>query len=128
MPTGRQLVRIKPSAALIILTVFVVSYLYSLRNGISLSSFNRKTGGLNETLSPSQNPLGEIKGALSYAPASPDPKKKTLDPTHALDSRIAELNHIAQWQKPAEIKVIGLVFYGRKRFVSILECYLRVSE
>ena len=28
--------------------------------------------------------------------------------------------------KPGGVKVIGLVFYGRKEFVSILDCYLKV--
>jgi hypothetical protein len=31
----------------------------------------------------------------------------------------------ASWQKPAELKVVGLVFYGRRASVSILECYLK---
>ena len=46
---------------------------------------------------------------------------------HAQDMRIAHLKDIAQWDKPIGLKVIGLVFYGRQRYVSILECYLRVS-
>ncbi|OTB12551.1 hypothetical protein K445DRAFT_37646, partial [Daldinia sp. EC12] len=29
------------------------------------------------------------------------------------------------WKKPAGIKVIGMVFYGRKRYVDILDCYLQ---
>ena len=35
--------------------------------------------------------------------------------------------HISRWQKPTGIKVIGLVFYGRRRFAEILQCYLHVS-
>jgi hypothetical protein len=31
----------------------------------------------------------------------------------------------ASWQKPAELRVVGLVFYGRRASVSILECYLK---
>ena len=30
------------------------------------------------------------------------------------------------WRKPASLKVIGLVFYGRREFVEILDCYLKV--
>lgn len=29
------------------------------------------------------------------------------------------------WKKPEGIKVIGMVFYGRKRYVDILDCYLQ---
>ncbi|KAI9804742.1 MAG: hypothetical protein M1825_001110 [Sarcosagium campestre] len=29
------------------------------------------------------------------------------------------------WQKPEGLRVVGLVFFGRKRFVSILDCYLK---
>ena len=35
---------------------------------------------------------------------------------------------LSQWQKPANVKVIGLVFYGRRRFVEILQCYLHVRD
>jgi hypothetical protein len=34
----------------------------------------------------------------------------------------------ASWEKPAELKVVALVFYGRRASVSILECYLKVRE
>jgi hypothetical protein len=34
----------------------------------------------------------------------------------------------ATWKKPADLKVVGLVFYGRRASVSILECYLQVRE
>jgi hypothetical protein len=33
---------------------------------------------------------------------------------------------LRQWRKPAGLKVIGLVFYGRKQFVEVLDCYLKV--
>ncbi|KAH9890866.1 hypothetical protein F4778DRAFT_372114 [Xylariomycetidae sp. FL2044] len=29
------------------------------------------------------------------------------------------------WQKPKDIKIIGMVFYGRKQYVDILDCYLQ---
>ena len=51
--------------------------------------------------------------------------KPPLD-AHALDYRIAHLKEIAEWQKPEGMRVIGLVFYGRRRYVSILQCYLQV--
>ena len=44
----------------------------------------------------------------------------------SLDTQIAHLKEIAEWQKPEGMKVVGLVFYGRRRFVSILRCYLDV--
>jgi hypothetical protein len=34
----------------------------------------------------------------------------------------------ASWKKPADLKVVGLVFYGRRASVSILQCYLKVRE
>jgi hypothetical protein len=33
---------------------------------------------------------------------------------------------LREWRKPAGMKVIGLVFYGRKDFVEVLDCYLQV--
>ena len=36
-------------------------------------------------------------------------------------------SHVLGWEKPPGMEVIGLVFYGRMRFVSVLEPYLRVS-
>ncbi|KAI1190388.1 hypothetical protein F5B17DRAFT_87282 [Nemania serpens] len=29
------------------------------------------------------------------------------------------------WQKPGGVKIIGMVFFGRKRYVDILDCYLQ---
>lgn len=29
------------------------------------------------------------------------------------------------WKKPAGIKVVGMVFYGRKRYVDVLDCYIQ---
>ena len=45
-----------------------------------------------------------------------------------LNSEPLEIGNIVQWQKPAGMKVIGLVFYGRRQFVSILDCYLKVHH
>lgn len=44
----------------------------------------------------------------------------------AQDSRLDHLRAIAEWDKPVGLKVVGLVFYGRKRYVEVLECYLKV--
>ena len=55
--------------------------------------------------------------------------KKPIEPIvplDALDSHINHLKDIAAWKPTKGTKVIGLVFYGRRRFVSILQCYLRV--
>ena len=45
---------------------------------------------------------------------------------HSLDAQITHLKEIAEWRKPEGMKVVGLIFYGRRRFVSILRCYLDV--
>ncbi|MCJ1369199.1 hypothetical protein MMC20_000408 [Loxospora ochrophaea] len=49
----------------------------------------------------------------------------TLPFEPSLNSQISHLQEIQEWQKPVGLKVVGLVFYGRRRFVSILECYLQ---
>jgi hypothetical protein len=35
---------------------------------------------------------------------------------------------VEEWRNAIDFKIVGLVFYGRKEFVSILNCYLEVSE
>ena len=35
-------------------------------------------------------------------------------------------SHSNSFKKPTGFKIIGLVFYGRKQTVSILDCYLKV--
>jgi hypothetical protein len=32
------------------------------------------------------------------------------------------------WKKPADLRVVGLIFFGRHTFVSILDCYLKVHS
>ena len=51
--------------------------------------------------------------------------KPTLN-AHALNYRITHLKEVTEWQKPEGMKVIGLVFYGRQRYASILQYYLQV--
>jgi hypothetical protein len=37
------------------------------------------------------------------------------------------MKDLSHWEKPADIsKIMGLVFYGRRQSVSILDCYLKV--
>ena len=56
------------------------------------------------------------------------PLHKADPATAHFENHIKELHEIAQWKKPSGMKVIGLVFYGRRRFVSILDCYLKVRD
>ena len=57
-------------------------------------------------------------------------EKHTKPPAkqHSLESHIDHLRDVQEWQPPQGMKVIGLVFYGRRRFVSILNCYLKVNQ
>ena len=57
-------------------------------------------------------------------------EKHTKPPAkqHSLESHIDHLHDVQRWQLPPGMRVIGLVFYGRRRFVSILSCYLKVSQ
>ena len=41
-------------------------------------------------------------------------------------AEIASAPHSNSFKKPAGFKIIGLIFYGRKQTVSILDCYLKV--
>lgn len=50
-----------------------------------------------------------------------NPKKIPADKRHKLTSGAPP----GGWKKPAGLKVIAMVFYGRKRNVDILDCYLR---
>lgn len=56
----------------------------------------------------------------------PSKPLKPLAYNHALEGHIEHLREIERWQPPAGMKVVGLVFYGRRRFVSVLNCYLQV--
>lgn len=39
------------------------------------------------------------------------------------------MKDLSHWEKPADIsKIMGLVFYGRRQSVSILDCYLKVCR
>ncbi|MCJ1309322.1 hypothetical protein MMC25_002981 [Agyrium rufum] len=58
----------------------------------------------------------------------PTPSAKPIPrpqyPAHAFDSQIQELRTVADWRKPDDLKVVALVFFGRKRFITVLQCYL----
>jgi hypothetical protein len=46
---------------------------------------------------------------------------------HGSGSHIGEpsSSELRNWKKPAGMKIIGLVFYGRRQFVEVLDCYLK---
>ncbi|KAM0501541.1 hypothetical protein ACHAP8_004529 [Fusarium lateritium] len=63
--------------------------------------------------------------------ATPDPKESKPPKTSATLPRFWSANgenmdDLAHWEKPKGVeKVMGLVFYGRRQSVSILDCYLK---
>lgn len=46
---------------------------------------------------------------------------------HGSGSHIGEpsSSELRNWKKPQGMKIIGLVFYGRRQFVEVLDCYLQ---
>ena len=70
------------------------------------------------TLGP--HPSTHLPSLPGYRPHSVDRE------TAYFEARIKEMHAIAEWKKPRAMKVIGLIFYGRRRFVSVLDCYLKV--
>jgi hypothetical protein len=65
--------------------------------------------------------------------ATPDPKesKDPKDPgtlPRFWSANGENMDDLAHWEKPKGIdKIMGLVFYGRRQSVSILDCYLKVD-
>ena len=51
------------------------------------------------------------------------PTQQSSNTPEAPGSRMKD---IMAWKKPPGMKVVALVFYGRRRYVSVLECYLKV--
>ena len=45
---------------------------------------------------------------------------------HLFRNHTVDSTHSDQWQKPEDLRVVGLVFYGRVEYASILDCYLQV--
>lgn len=50
----------------------------------------------------------------------------SIQNNQVLDGNIARLKEITEWEKPEGMKIVALVFYGRRRYVEILDCYLKV--
>lgn len=71
-----------------------------------------------------------IPYTIHREPALSRPAKllKPLAYDHALEGHIEHLREIERWHPPTGMKVVGLVFYGRRRFVSVLNCYLQVGR
>lgn len=69
-----------------------------------------------------------FRSPVLFHSSQPLIEQETHDETKAQNLRLAHLQEIVKWEKPKDIKIVGLVFYGRKRYVEILECYLRVSS
>jgi hypothetical protein len=61
-------------------------------------------------------------------PSHPPPQQYGPGNAAGSGSHIGEPSSraLSEWKKPKDLKVIGLVFYGRKDFVEILDCYLKV--
>ena len=64
-----------------------------------------------------------------FKPPPPPLSRHGPGSTTGSGSHIGEPDNQAlrAWKKPDGLKVIGLVFYGRKEFVEILDCYLKVG-
>lgn len=61
-----------------------------------------------------------------YKNAAQKPINETLARFWSISSEDA-LSGVKEWKKPKNVKqVMGLVFYGRRETVSILDCYLKV--
>ncbi|KAL7620030.1 Mitochondrial-processing peptidase subunit alpha [Parahypoxylon ruwenzoriense] len=86
-----------------------------------------------------QEPEGSGKSHTTYEPPKPESNSKfcttwPVDENGGYNLQASDrvnkikLDSIAPkdgWKKPAGIKVVGMVFYGRKRYVDILDCYLQ---
>ncbi|KAI1135437.1 hypothetical protein F5Y05DRAFT_421396 [Hypoxylon sp. FL0543] len=87
---------------------------------------------------PEKTEESDGKNSTVYTP--PKPSKEKYCTTWPVDAegeynlqkvdrtRKYKLDSIAPkggWKKPKGIKVVGMVFYGRKRYVDLLDCYLQ---
>ncbi|KAI1758736.1 hypothetical protein GGR53DRAFT_516081 [Hypoxylon sp. FL1150] len=87
-------------------------------------------------LAPFQNPSGEVVSTEQQSESVPGrcttwpvDADGTYTPTHSLRNgtiRPALKSYAPKggWKKPAGIKIVALIFYGRKRTVDFLDCYL----
>ncbi|CAJ2510118.1 Uu.00g060180.m01.CDS01 [Anthostomella pinea] len=79
---------------------------------------------------PANTPVKGSKGVPEeWCTTWPVDEKGNYDAKHkSTGSKKLQLDSYAPaggWQKPAGVKIVAMVFYGRKRNVDILDCYLR---
>ncbi|MCJ1256202.1 hypothetical protein MMC24_004022 [Lignoscripta atroalba] len=69
------------------------------------------------------------RGAPPFEPPDKITALDTAEPlpfdSSSLQSHLDHLVEIQEWQRPANLKVVALVFFGRRRYVSVLNCYLQ---
>ncbi|KAF1988134.1 hypothetical protein K402DRAFT_462049 [Aulographum hederae CBS 113979] len=54
-----------------------------------------------------------------------DKKGHVPVPDHANPLQLDSFAPKGGWKKPRDVKIIGMVFYGRRRFIDVLDCYLQ---
>ena len=52
----------------------------------------------------------------------------SIQDSKSIENQIAHIEDIRNWQKPVDLQIIGLVFYGRREYVAVLDCYLKVRS
>lgn len=82
-----------------------------------LAPFQDPGGTIEQPSVPGQCTTWPVDAKGSYTPA---PSQRNGTATPALKSLAPK----GGWKKPAGIRVVALVFYGRKRTVDFLDCYL----
>ena len=85
---------------------------------------------------PEQSPAPQEDNNPKPKP-EPKPKPKPIEPTSPSDtthpkepklSAVRGPDDIVLPQMPSKFKTVGMVFYGRKSRVEILDCYLKVED
>ena len=87
---------------------------------------------------PEQSPAPqEDKNPKPKPEPKPEPKPKPIEPTspsvtkHSEEPKLSAVrgpDDIMLPQMPGKFKTVGMVFYGRKSRVEILDCYLKVED
>src|SRR5689334_3498070 len=78
-------------------------------------------------IQPPSHLLGDASNSQSsLQPASRLPSPPLRNDLQTPGSSLSPAR-VTSFEKPANLKIIGLVFYGRKETVEILNCYLQVS-